>query len=354
MCYKLKMEFIGKYTLKTLLIGSFIIAAILCAARLTSVNAAEKNIAQSTPHPQPADANETPTTVSKEENSKQVETALKDPNDIELADEPDLFEPKLSTFVLINEAYDRIFTPELITEDGRVDYFTLKRRRWDVLTAQEELKNLNPAVLMSLTRDQRIAFWINTYNFCTISLILNEYPIEPKWYMIIYPDNSIMQITGAWTKVFFEIQQLEYNLTEIEQDFLLKRYNDPRICFALSNASAGGPILRNEPYSTDHLYKQIEEQIKKYLSTPKGMRLDKENNILHLSNIFQVHTKTFLESDLVNIKKFRDRKDQERVWLNFILPYLSKEDVRYLEDNEVKIKFIDFDWHLNDASKQPN
>jgi hypothetical protein len=87
------------------------------------------------------------------------------------------------------------------------------------------------------------------------------------------------------------------------------------------------------------------------LGSPKGIRWDKDNNILYLSNIFQTHGRAFLESDLIEIKKFRKRKDQERVWLNFIRPHLSKEDVRYLEKNNFKIKFIEFDWHLNEAPK---
>ncbi|MHC4469195.1 MAG: DUF547 domain-containing protein, partial [Planctomycetota bacterium] len=130
--------------------------------------------------------------------------------------------------------------------------------------------------------------------------------------MIIYPDNSIMQITGAWTKEFFDIQREEYNLQEIEQDFLLKRYQDPRICFAISNASVGGATLRNEPYKGDRLDEQLDDQVKKYLATSKGIRWDKDNDLLKLSNLFQTHTKTFLESDLAGIKKFRKRKDEER------------------------------------------
>ena len=260
----------------------------------------------------------------------------------------DIFELNPDSLTLINNAYSHIFTPELVSEDGQVKYSTLKRKRWDILAAEKELKDLNPAILMSLNKEQRIAFWINTYNFCTIKLILDNYPIKPKWFMITYPDNSIMMITGAWEKQYFEIQQLEYNLREIEEDFLLKRYKDPRICFALSNATVGGATLRNEPYDAKKIDEQLNDQVKRYLETSKGMRLDKDNNILHLSNLFQVHEKTFLASDFAKIKKFRDRKDIERAWLNFILPYLPEEDVEYLDTHAPVIKIIDFDWQLNE------
>jgi len=117
---------------------------------------------------------------------------------------------------------------------------------------------------------------------------------------------------------------------------------------AISNASVGGATLRNERYKGDRLDEQLDDQVKKYLSTSKGIHWDKDNNILKLSNVFQTHTKTFLESDLAEIKKFRKRKEEERVWLNFILPHLSEEDIRYLEKTDFKIQFIEFDWHLNE------
>ena len=321
-----------------LVLGLWVVLVSIPFFHLATAAAEEK--------PAPAVEKKTPQSDGKQAESTDPNT----PDDNETNDQnSDIFELKLSSLILINEAYDRIFTPELISEEGLVKYSTLKRKRLDVLMARRELKNLNPAVLMALSRDERIAFWINTYNFCTIELILRHYPIQPKWYMIIYPDNSIMQIPGGWTKEFFDIQREEYNLQEIEQDFLLKRYKDPRICFALSNASVGGATLRNEPYTASRLDEQLDDQVKKYLATNKGIRWDKDNNILHLSNVFQAHPKTFLESDKwAAIKKFRKRKDEERIWLNFILPHLSEEDIRYLETSEFKIKFIEFDWHLNE------
>ena len=311
---------------------------------------AEEKSADSARKSDPADANDTDSSMpaSDSDNANSSDPNATSPENGDES-ENDIFNLKLSTYIQINEAYDRIFTPELITDDGRVKYKTLKRKRLDVLAARKQLKQLNPAILMSLSRAERIAFWINTYNFCTIELILRHYPIQPKWYMIIYPDDSIMQITGAWTKEFFEIQRQEYNLQEIEQDFLLKRYKDPRICFALSNASVGGATLRNEPYKAERLDEQLDDQVKQHLGTEKGIRWDRDNNTLYLSTLFQGHKEVFLASEYAEIKKFRTRKDEERTWLNFILPHLSEEEIRYLETNKFTIRFIEFDWHLNEA-----
>lgn len=340
----MKMSCFNPLKVPVLVSGVFICLAGISLFQLSTAESKEK---PDTTTPAAVAENKTPTPSEKE--PKPTDPNV--PGDREGDEqENDIFDLKLSTYILINEAYDRIFTPDLITDDGLVKYSMLRRKRLDVLNAKRELKKLNPAIVMSLSKEERIAFWINTYNFCTIELILRNYPIKPKFYMIIYPDNSIMQITGAWTKEFFDIQRYEYNLKEIQQDFLLKRYKDPRICFALSNASVGGATLRSEPYRAGRIDEQLDDQVAKYLATPKGIRWDKEEDILYLSNLFQSNANVFLESDKwASIKKFRKRKDKERIWLNFILPYLSEEDVRYLETAEFKIKFIDFDWHLNEA-----
>ncbi len=321
---------------------------LLALAGLAFFMAVPRVFAETSSTPSPAtDPNQTAQTTQASVSEP------KDPNETQplpqKEEEIDPFNLKASSLVLIQEAYEKIFTPELISDDGRVAYATLRRKRSDIMTATKELETLNPAVLMSLSREERIAFWINTYNVCMIKLITDRYPIEPKWYMILYPDNSIMQIPNAWTNIYFNIQKLEYNLKEIEQNFLLERYKDPRICFAISYASVGGANIRKEPYRGQDLETQLNDQVKQYLMSEKGLKLDKANNVLYLSNLFQMHKKTFIESEFASILKFRNRKAEERAWLNFILPYLDETDAYYLEKNNIEIKFIQYDWHLNET-----
>ena len=58
----------------------------------------------------------------------------------------------------------------------------------------------------------------------------------------------------------------------------------------------------------------------------------------------------FLESKYAEIKKFRQRKDEERVWLNFLVDYLPPEQKNLLETTDYTFKFIDYNWNLNEFS----
>jgi hypothetical protein len=282
--------------------------------------------------------------------SENAVTETGDPN--ELLEEDGAFTPRISTYLEIIELFGEILNPELITDQGLVDYDTLRRKRQDMVRVSSKLKELNPAVRMALNKNEKQAFWINTFNVCVLELVIEHYPIEPKLYMIFYPDSSIMQITGNWwTKEYFDIQTMQYTLQEIEWNFLLNPYKDPRIIFALSYASLGGAILQNEPYTAEELDRQLDDQVRQYLQTPQGMKIDKEKNILYLSNLFTMHDhrELFLASEYAEIKRFRDRNPDEQAWLNFIWHYVSEEDKRYLENASPDIRFMKYDWQLNEA-----
>ena len=95
------------------------------------------------------------------------------PEDTDPAEEDDE-DPMLPDRNDIDELYElfgRVFNDQLVSGNGNVDYATLRRKRNDIITISRTLDNLHPLVLMSLTPEERIAFWINTHNICTIRLV---------------------------------------------------------------------------------------------------------------------------------------------------------------------------------------
>lgn len=243
-----------------------------------------------------------------------------------------------------------IFTT-YVDEKGLVDYDTLRRKRLDLIAAAKEFDNIQPFDMMSWSQNEKLALWLNAYNIFTLKLIVDNYPIQPRWYMITYPDDSIMQIPGAWTKNYFEVMGIEYTLREIEREILLQRFKDPRICFALSYATLGGAILRNEVYLPEKLDEQLDAQVKKYLATPKGYKIDHDNKIIYLSNIFSSYKGIFIEK-YADIKKYRSRKPHIRACLNFISKYVDPDNIKYFESDRYTVKFLQYDWELNEQPRK--
>lgn len=281
----------------------------------------------------------------------------KDPNapvSSQTAEDEELSDPLLSEEANDSQipdffdACDQIFST-YVTDKGLVKYAALRRTRVELLPVMRLMKEISPLHLMALDQKEKTAFWINVYNLCMLQLIVENYPIQPKWYMIRYPNDSIMQLSNPWTKHYFWVQGLQYNLNEIEQEFLLHRTKDPRICFALSNASLGGGRQRPDAYRARTLDEQMDEQTRTYLASAFGCQLDRENNIINLSVLFQTKRQTFLESEYAQIKKFREYPDLQRTWLNFLVKYLPQEDIDFIENNPCTFKMISYDWHLDEG-----
>ena len=54
---------------------------------------------------------------------------------------------------------------------------------------------------------------------------------------------------------------------------------------------------------------------------------------LYLSQIFNWYEKDFTS--------------EQSSLIDFVLPYLSKDDQQFLKKNKIKIKFLEYDWNLN-------
>ena len=234
---------------------------------------------------------------------------------------------------------------------GNVDYKTLRRKRAKLIAATRAFDNIDPTEYKSWSPNGKIAFWINAYNILTLKLVVDNYPIKPVWYRITYPPNSIIHITGAWTKHYFNVMGIEYTLREIEREILMAGFKDPRICFTFSYATRGGALLRNEPYYPDKLDEQLDDQVKKFLATPRGLRIDHQEKTIRLADIFNWYKRDFIEK-YGDIKKFRDRPAHIQAYLNCIVKYISSDDLKYVESRDYEVKFLKYDWRLNEQTNK--
>ncbi|AQT69381.1 hypothetical protein STSP2_02570 [Anaerohalosphaera lusitana] len=236
-----------------------------------------------------------------------------------------------------------------VDEDGRVDYALLRRKRIDLIEVHRTLNDISNAEYMAYSRDEKICFWINTHNLLTLKLVVDNYPIQPRWYMLTYPDNSIMQIPGGREKVLFEVwsNKTEHTLQEIEER-LMKKFGDLRIAFALSYASRGSAFLRNEAFYPKKLDEQLDEQVQKFIDSSRGVVFDVADNEIKLSDVFNRYKQYFANSKYAEIKRYRDRSDFVRSCLNFLLEYADDGERAILLDKDFKVTFIIYDWHLNE------
>ncbi len=176
-----------------------------------------------------------------------------------------------------------------------------------------------------------MALWINAYNAFTIKLILDRYP-EIK---------SIKDIPRRWKLKRWLVGDRRYSLDEIEHEILRKRFEEPRIHFAIVCASISCPDLASEAYVGDRVEAQLDRATRRFLANPdKGFRTgfrrpeSRERPEVHISSIFKWFKKDFERDGSV---------------LDFIGPYISAPERTFVAEHgdRLKVRHLDYDWALN-------
>ena len=164
--------------------------------------------------------------------------------------------------------------------NGMVDYDAFAKSP-DFARYLKRLADTDPA---TLGRNEQLALWINAYNAYTIQLI-NKHGERGS----IRNINKTFGIKayGPWKEKLAVVGGHAYGLDEIEQDIVRKRYQEPRIHFALVCAAMGCPPLRSEAYVGSRLGAQLDDQARTFLlQSPTKNRVDVAARTVYLSPIF--------------------------------------------------------------------
>jgi hypothetical protein len=208
-----------------------------------------------------------------------------------------------------------------------VDYRTLASDpEWTRLVS--DLATANPVTLAD--RYEKLAFWINVYNILAIETVARSYPVE-----------SIRDLGSffrpVWKKTAGDVGGRNVTLDAVEHR-ILRPMGEPRIHAAIVCASTSCPSLRREPFVAGRLDAQLDDAMGKFVTdSRKGVRIDRESDTVHLSRIFEWFSEDFTQRGDV---------------LGAIAPYLAPSDRSWLDQHpDVQIRYLDYDWRLNDRAK---
>ena len=132
----------------------------------------------------------------------------------------------------------------------------------------------------------------------------------------------------------FLTKQGKITLQEIENVKIREAFREPRIHFDINCASMSCPKLLTEAYRAEKLEQQLETQAISFINNKSRNYLDKENKVLYLSSIFKWYKEDFVN----NNEKIED----------YIARYLNTEDAEFIRNNKVTVKYLDYDWGLNE------
>ena len=246
-------------------------------------------------------------------------------------------------------AFERLL--KRFVENGLVDYRGLLAESDAFYAYLQALGDADRASMHRWSREQQMAYWINAYNAFTIQAVIERYPITERSFVgLFFPRNSILQISGIWTRLAFNAGGQQVTLGHIEHEILRKAFDDPRIHFAIVCASSSCPALRADAYRFDILDRQLHEQTTAFINDPRrGVRWDKANKRLYVSKIFKWFKSDFQSSQAIGRSSYMTNQTPNPV-VAFIRRYLGSETIKeaLATNRNVRLSYLPYDWRLNE------
>lgn len=143
----------------------------------------------------------------------------------------------------------------------------------------------------------------------------------------------------------FPVGGRKYTLDQIEHGILRLCFQEPRIHFAINCAAASCPKLPHEPYLPEKLDEQLDKAARFFIRETRNVRPEPESNRLYLSMIFNWFLDDFRNYVRENLGK------QYPSVLDYILLHASPELKNYIESSKPSIRYVPYNWSLNDAGK---
>ncbi|MBX9632625.1 MAG: DUF547 domain-containing protein [Burkholderiales bacterium] len=253
------------------------------------------------------------------------------------------YAPVANAFDHTHVAWTTLLKKHVVLVDGgkasKLNYAAIAQDRPALKTYLDTLSKVQPTEYATWKKPEQLAFLINAYNAFTVEKILTRYPDLKS----IRDFGSVFG--NPWKDKFFTLLGKPMTLDGIEHETIRVpgAFDEPRIHFAVNCASIGCPMLREEAYVADRIDRQLEEQAERFLSDRSRNRWSDGN--LEISKIFDWYKKDFTAGykGITSVEQFLGKYAA--------LLADKPDDQKAIRDGRVKVKYLDYDWALNDSKR---
>lgn len=222
---------------------------------------------------------------------------------------------------------------------SRLNYAAVAEDRAALSTYLQSLSAVTPAQYAGWSKAQQYAFLANAYNAFTVEKILTRYPN-------IKSIRDFGTVFGnPWKDRFFTLLGKPQTLDGIEHEMMRAPglFDDPRVHVAANCASIGCPMLNDRAFVAEKLDQQLDELFVRFMSDRSRNRYNSQSKTIELSRIFDWYAKDFSAGH----KGFSSINDVVAKYADQLAD--APADRALLRSGAVPIRFLEYDWSLNDA-----
>lgn len=198
-------------------------------------------------------------------------------------------------------------------KNGQVHYGALKNNS----DLEQIVQSVEQADLSMLSETAKKAFLINAYNIHVIQLAVEAYPIQ-----------SVNEVAGFFDRKKIVVAGESLTLSKLENERLLKVYQDARLHFVLVCGAVDCPPITGFAYRPEKLDQQLDQQTRAAVNNLEFIRISESET--QLSQIFKWYATDFGGNK------------------NAILEFINRYRVEPIKSS-TKVSYYNYDWSLNDS-----
>jgi hypothetical protein len=212
-------------------------------------------------------------------------------------------------------------------------------------TFTEYLELLDKAEPTTLSGPEQLAFWMNVYNALCINVII-QYEKTNNVSIESINDLSKNNDKPVWDQVAGTVQGKEVSLNHVEHEQLRKKWAEPALHACIVCASNSCPNLRKEAFIGLKVAAQMEDQMKQWMKNDsKGLTLTTDSGMLGGKSQTLTMSRIFLW--------FQDDFGGPKGVQQWLPQYIEDAAIKEaMADNNVKIRFLEYDWNINRATNK--
>jgi hypothetical protein len=136
-----------------------------------------------------------------------------------------------------------------------------------------------------MTRDERLAHWINLYNAVTLQVIIENYPVR-SIRDIRSQTLDPRGLIGPWRTPRVTVEGRRLSLDQIENSILRPEFNEPRIHYAINCASIGCPNLAARAWRAETMDADLTAAARAYINHPRAVSVNAQGRV-RVSTIYR-------------------------------------------------------------------
>lgn len=235
-----------------------------------------------------------------------------------------------------HSAWDE-FLKRFVNDAGEVDYSGVSRDPKLLNTYLRALDSLRDATIGDGSREELLAYWINAYHAGVIKLITDHYPVK-----------SIQDIPGVWDIPVIRDGEDGYSLNTIRASQLVGGFRDEKIHTVLCSGARSSPKLRREAFTGPRAEGQLFLAAREFVNDSVRNQITPGSKTIKISRIFKWYGKDF-NLDFGSSENDLGLSKEEFAVVSFLAHYSGDAAwIQYLEEGRYKIKYLPYDWSLNE------